>query len=102
MEVVRSQLSGEVVPDVLQKAPMSQLWTLDSCLQLVWTAVSCQLLMVTTRWDLQAMEAEMWVLDSVIHMTTTIMMVITMDIMTILSTEVVVEEVTSPVIYLAE
>ena len=34
------------------------------------------------------MEAEMWVLDSAIHMTTTIMTVI-MDIMTILSTEVV-------------
>ena len=97
MEVVRSPLSGEAVLDVLQKAHMSQLQILDSCLQLVWTTVSFQLPMVTARWDLQAMEAEMWVLDSVIRMTTTIMTVIIMDIMTMLSTEVVI----NLVIYLA-
>ena len=101
MEVVRSLLSGEAVPDVLQKAPMSQLQIRDSCLQLVWTTVSFQLPMVTARWDLQAMEAEMWGLDSVIRMTTTIMTAIIMATMTILSTEGV-GEATNPVIYLAE
>ena len=101
MEVVRSLLSGEAVLDVLQKARMSQLQIQDSCLQLVWTTVSFQLPMVTARWDLQAMEAEMWGLDSVIRMTTTIMTVIIMATMTILSTEEE-GEATSPVIYLAE